>query len=150
MCMAAPKRAEKPHLCALPKELSLLCVYLKFCLCCFWVAEFCQHSEPLAGSLGCSWLPAVPDLWFPDSLVYSNVSLLVTCPRADSSLPSSRGRMFAFSFVNFLSKQLPAPSATVYSKQKVKQTWPISQGPLNLHFLLLWGTPHVTCSVPGA
>ena len=87
----SPWWAEESYLCALPKKCSLFCVYLKFYLCCFsgWLNSICQNNELLI-VLGVLVLPAVPDLLFCDSLVYSNVSLLVK-PRGCLSLLSLWG-----------------------------------------------------------
>lgn len=113
-------RTEKPHLCALPKELSLVCVYWKIpsllhqrlaevYLSKQWTACSLRHScvtcssRPFVRRLSCLWQCQSPG----------------KAPGLFPLFHSLGDRMFAISLVNFLSKMLTASSDTVYSKQEI-------------------------------
>ena len=115
----SPQLAEKPHLCGLPKELSVLCLFKILPLLLLrWLAEFHLSKQRTVNIWDVLVPPSVPDPLFWDSLVYSNVSLLLKPEGCFiSSIPLGIEYLQS-SFWPPFSKQLPASSDTVYSKQR--------------------------------
>lgn len=107
------------------------------------LAEFCLSKQWTAPSLEYSCVT-----WSSKPFV-----LNLTClqqyqspgkPQGSCLFHPFRDRIFAISFVNFVSKQLPASSASVYSKWKKKyiQTCIFFKIQLNSYFLLLFLGSH--------
>lgn len=136
-----PLWAEKPHLCSLPKGLSSSCLCNILSLLFQWLAEFYPSKQWTARSLGCSCVTCssrpfvlkLSYLWQYQSPGEALGPLCLSHPFED--------RIFAIFFVNFVFKELPVPSVSVYSKQKknaFKPVYSLRSSSIPIFFYYYW------------